>query len=469
MPSPICLVKEGSGSYVSTDGGVNATPGATMTIKLNSIADVRSWSIQCVYTDELSDADTVTAGLSINPTAKTATFTAPASQGRTLIFESKINGGIGPDGQPLSTYTTTFGIYTLAAASRRTIAANETIEGDSVFGYIASLNQLIRNPPGSWTAGGDLTGSTSSQQVVSLTGAAGSLPLATTAALVQWASGTVAPTLRQADISTNSGTGANLLIRAQSCTGTTSTGGNLLLASGSGTSTNGTLNMRAAGSDAIVWSVNPTGQCGPTVVSGATSVKYSQSNNSTNSATGATTTIQAQNATGTSATGGTLNVTSGTGTSAAGNIDLQTGGTSRLKFTPTLGTLTIAEIDTANDTKGTLKDVYPLNVQTTDATVTTLGSFTIPSNTGLIVTAVISAVKSDLSQAAAYIRTACFRNNAGTVAQVSTTQNGGEFEDDSTWDATIDNSTTTIRVRVTGRAATTIRWTCTFTRLEVIP
>lgn len=120
------------------------------------------------------------------------------------------------------------------------------------------------------------------------------------------------------------------------------------------------------------------------------------------------------------------------------------------------------------DAKGVIVDVQPKNVQTTNATVTTLDSFTIATNTTLIISAVITAVKSDNSQGASYIRTAAFRNNAGTVAQISTTQDGGTFEDDATWDATIDNLTTTIRIRVTGKAATTIRWTCVSSRVEVI-
>lgn len=128
----------------------------------------------------------------------------------------------------------------------------------------------------------------------------------------------------------------------------------------------------------------------------------------------------------------------------------------------------VQQLESTVDTKGTFIKVEPKNVQTTNATVTTLDSFTIASNTTLIISAVITAVKSDNTQGAAYIRTAAFRNNGGTVAQIGTTQDDGTLEDDSTWNATIDNSTTTIRIRVTGKAATTIRWTCVTTRLQVI-
>lgn len=147
-------------------------------------------------------------------------------------------------------------------------------------------------------------------------------------------------------------------------------------------------------------------------------------------------------------------------------------GTSPTISAPTLSstpTLSGASTSTSNNAKGTEVNVNPVNVQTTDATVTTLDSFTIASNSTAAVSVLVTATKSDSSQAACYSLQACFRNNAGTVAQVGTTNKVVIGEDDSTWDATIDNSTTTIRVRVTGKAATTIQWTSIMTRLTVIP
>jgi len=119
------------------------------------------------------------------------------------------------------------------------------------------------------------------------------------------------------------------------------------------------------------------------------------------------------------------------------------------------------------DSKGTHYFYEPQHIQTTDATVTTVGSFTIGSNTALTIAVYVTGMKTDASQAAQYGRVAGFRNNAGTVAQVGTTQSSFTLEDDSSWDCTIDNSGTTIRVRVTGKAATTINWTCVITRLDV--
>jgi hypothetical protein len=61
--------------------------------------------------------------------------------------------------------------------------------------------------------------------------------------------------------------------------------------------------------------------------SGTSSPTLKQSDVATNSATGATLTIQSQNATGTTSTGGNLILTSGAGTSTDGYINLQVGGT----------------------------------------------------------------------------------------------------------------------------------------------
>lgn len=128
---------------------------------------------------------------------------------------------------------------------------------------------------------------------------------------------------------------------------------------------------------------------------------------------------------------------------------------------------TVTSDDTYGGGKSQVTSTRPVTVTTTDATVTTLDSFTLATDTTVVVTYVVTAIKDDETQAATYVRTACFRNDSGTVSQVGSTQDGGTFEDDAAWDCTIDNSTTTIRCRVTGKAATNIRWACVSERLKV--
>jgi hypothetical protein len=144
MTSPVCEVKDGGGAYGATTNGVDVTPANTITIRLASQAGVDSWSISCVYTDETSDAATINAGLVVDATAKTATFTAPAG-GKALIFQSRVNGGIDVNGRSQPSYTVTFGIFTLTGDGLRVLAINETLESDAAFGWIADVNALIRN------------------------------------------------------------------------------------------------------------------------------------------------------------------------------------------------------------------------------------------------------------------------------------------------------------------------------------
>ena len=147
MASPACTVKDGGGAANPTTNGNNVTPGNTITVALASTAGVSAWSISCVYTDDLSNAVTVTSALSIDNLNKLATFTAPAA-GAALIFQSKINGGIDANGAAQPSLTTTFGIYTLTSGALRTVAANETTEGNATFGWAAAANAKIRQAAG---------------------------------------------------------------------------------------------------------------------------------------------------------------------------------------------------------------------------------------------------------------------------------------------------------------------------------
>ncbi len=146
--------------------------------------------------------------------------------------------------------------------------------------------------------------------------------------------------------------------------------------------------------------------------------------------------------------------------------------TNKTLTSPTIGgtpVLSGASTSTSNNAKGVEANVNPVNVQTTDATVTTLDSFTIASGSAVVVSWLVSAIQSTSANAAGYSVSAVFRNNAGTVTQSGTTLVTVIGESDATWDCTCDNSTTTIRLRVTGKAATTIQWTAILTRLTVVP
>jgi hypothetical protein len=143
-PNPACEIKVGAAAYVTAVGGVDMTPLETIIIRLASQVDVDAWLIECITTDDTSDAGTVYASLTIDSTNKTATFTAPADTGKAYRFRSRVNGGIDRNGVAAPSYSTTFCLYTLVDG-RRVMAADESTEGDSTFGWIKWINDMIRN------------------------------------------------------------------------------------------------------------------------------------------------------------------------------------------------------------------------------------------------------------------------------------------------------------------------------------
>lgn len=143
MTSPNCLV---NGS--STINGVDVAASTPYTIALADVAGVKTWSLQCIGTDELLSATTITGGLSINFTTFTATATSPEI-GSALIFRSVVNGGRNTNGQDDPLLTTTFGVYVQSVAETRVGALNETLEGSAAFGWTTKFNAIVRKAIGS--------------------------------------------------------------------------------------------------------------------------------------------------------------------------------------------------------------------------------------------------------------------------------------------------------------------------------
>lgn len=227
----------------------------------------------------------------------------------------------------------------------------------------------------------------------------------------------IIPTIKQDDLTTNSGTGATLTIQAQNETGATSVGGALVLQSGTGTSTNGNINFKGgsntvsfiegthgvgtfggSGTDGLValgprvsaptasclWLLanggTPAGNNYTLFQTGGTDLEINsgggslyleiaqslciqtntstttlymptvqwnsavvaptlkQADKTTNSGTGETLTIRAQNETGTTSIGGALVLASGTGTSTHGLVQIEPGSIATVNFSPSGGT-----------------------------------------------------------------------------------------------------------------------------------
>jgi hypothetical protein len=141
-PSPLCNV---NGS--STINGVNVSTPSTVTVALASPAGVGPWTLTCVGTDELNTTAAVNASLTISQVTYTATFPAPAA-GSALRFQSQVNGGINSNGVVDPTLTTTLTVYALTGNGYRVCAFGETMEGSAAFGWLSTLNPMLRNAMG---------------------------------------------------------------------------------------------------------------------------------------------------------------------------------------------------------------------------------------------------------------------------------------------------------------------------------
>lgn len=263
---------------------------------------------------------------------------------------------------------------------------------------------------GSFTAGGDLAGNSTSQQVISLTGTGGFVTVAAASPTLRWASAAVTPTLTQADETANSVNGDNFVIKAQSSTGTTTNGGNVLLIPGSGTTAAGSVRMYdgGTGNNAIEFTTRSAGASSIAFVSTVTNATITQSSTSTTNgstlqfsaqassfagATGGILGLSAGSATGGTGTGGAVNVSSGTGPTANGSINFRTGSTTFFTFlspNPTgtvnaqfVNSITAVNILQANNTTNSATGAA-LTVQAQNATGTTAigGNLNLTSGTG---------------------------------------------------------------------------------------
>lgn len=102
-------------------------------------------------------------------------------------------------------------------------------------------------------------------------------------------------------------------------------------------------------------------------------------------------------------------------------------------------------------------------VSTTDATVTTLYTYTIPATTTQLIEATIVARRTGGSggtaeDGAAYKIAAAYKNAAGTATIIGSVSTIFSSESQAGWDCTLDTTGATARVRVTGATNNNINW-----------
>lgn len=101
-------------------------------------------------------------------------------------------------------------------------------------------------------------------------------------------------------------------------------------------------------------------------------------------------------------------------------------------------------------------------VQTTDATVTTLGSFVVGEEEMVTLKAMVNGFRSTFDNAiGGELIITAYRDTGGNVTQVGNTIRNLNATDAVTFDADVDTGTQSVRIRVTGIAAQTWNWTAT--------
>lgn len=135
----------------------------------------------------------------------------------------------------------------------------------------------------------------------------------------------------------------------------------------------------------------------------------------------------------------------------------------------TLGGTPVITATSMSATGNTRGKIYSdeASVDTTNATITTLFSWTILDEAVTTFTCEISAIKSDGSVTASFIRKVRIKRDGGTVTVATVTDGYSDLEAGFTGIViTVDSSGATGRLRVTGLVATNINWFSLCTRVE---
>ena len=103
---------------------------------------------------------------------------------------------------------------------------------------------------------------------------------------------------------------------------------------------------------------------------------------------------------------------------------------------------------------------------TTDATVTTLDEFTMSDNTALFISIVVTGMESDGSDRNTYELKGLFYRDGGNATQQGGTTSAFTVESEGSCDCVFDVNGNNVRIRITGVAAETWKWTSSLTMQE---
>lgn len=109
------------------------------------------------------------------------------------------------------------------------------------------------------------------------------------------------------------------------------------------------------------------------------------------------------------------------------------------------------------------QDWFPAKVLTTDATVTTLYTFTLPTSTSYLIECYVVARRTGGSagtaeDGAGYVVRGQYKNVSGTATLIGAVSQIFVAESQAGWDATLTVSAGTVLLRVTGAVSNNVSW-----------
>lgn len=149
-------------------------------------------------------------------------------------------------------------------------------------------------------------------------------------------------------------------------------------------------------------------------------------------------------------------------TTGTGVLTLQAAGSTKVLQGTTLGNAVFQLVSTATNDDPT-EVVYQNRVATTDATVTTLHTFTVPSTTTYVIESTVVARRTGGSSGTAedgagYRIIATYKNVSGTATLIGSVTTLYSAESQAGWDCTYSLSGATVLLRVTGAASNNVTW-----------
>lgn len=194
LQSPIVTVN----NVLAKDEVASVPSGSTVTIKLDDVTGVNTWDLIVTSTDGYATPASINSTITyLDNVNRIATLVVPAAT-NSLLVTSRVNGGMDNnlDQNPALSYSFKIGVPSAKGIFKG--AMGERMQNHKTLGHGREFNKIVDALDavvgGSFTASGDLTGSSTSQTVTGLQGRAVSNAAPSVSNLLGWNGSSWTPT-----------------------------------------------------------------------------------------------------------------------------------------------------------------------------------------------------------------------------------------------------------------------------------